>query len=233
MLSAVDVHEHKVPRVKEFDLSKLEKKLEEVHNAEAPVVNKEPEAPRKILKYQPLPNEKADVLPPKEVAPQVAQLEPQASEQKTKIAEAKPATAPTTAQAAPSAAALALAPASAPVAPVAAPTPSLAAPKAPVAAPEPAKPTTVAKAPVMPKEVTKAQPEAKQPELKQPQPKPPVTDTTQDVAQAKVVVKSIQFKGNNSLPTRELNSAVAQYIGQESGLGRGGVSQHSGAGRGL
>jgi hypothetical protein len=73
MLSAVDVHEHKVPRVKEFDLSKLEKKLEEVHNAEPPVVNKEPEAPRKILKYQPLPKEKADVLPPKEVAPQVAQ----------------------------------------------------------------------------------------------------------------------------------------------------------------
>ena len=129
MLSAVDVHEHRVPRVKEFDLSKLEKKLEEVHNAEPPVVNKEPEAPRKILKYQPLPKEKAEVLPPKEV--------------------------------------------------------------------------------------TKVQPEAKQPELKQPQPKPPVTDTTQDVAQAKVVVKSIQFKGNNSLPTRELNTAVAQYIGQE------------------
>ena len=178
MLSAVDLHEHKVPRVKEFELSKLEKKLEEVHNAEPPVVNKEPEAPRKILKYQPLPKEKADVLPPKEVAPQVAQPEPQASEPKIKIAEAKPATA------------------SAP-------------------APEPAKPTTVAKAPVMAKEVTKAQPEAKQPELKQPQPKPPVTDTTQDVAQAKVVVKSIQFKGNNSLPTRELNTAVAQYIGQE------------------
>ena len=115
MLSALNLHEHKVPSVEEFDLSQFEKKLEEVDNAEATVVNKEPEEPGKILNYQTLPNEKADVLPPKEVAPQVAQPEPQASEPKTKIAEVKPATAPTPAQAAPSA----LASASAPVAPVA------------------------------------------------------------------------------------------------------------------
>ena len=195
MLSALNLHEHKVPSVEEFDLSQFEKKLEEVDNAEATVVNKEPEEPGKILNYQTLPNEKADVLPPKEVAPQVVQPEPQASEPKTKIAEVKPATAPTPAQAAPSAPAVA----------------SASAPVAPVAAPDSAKPTAVAKAPVTtPKEVTKAQPDPKQP-----QPKPPATDINQDVAQAKVVIKSIHFKGNNSLPTRELNTAVAQFIGQE------------------
>ena len=213
MLSAVSVHEPKVPKSKDFDLSKLEKKLEEVHNAEAPVVQKEPEAPRKILKYQPLPKEKAEVESPKEVASQatqVAQSEPQASEPKPKVAEAKPA-----ASVAPNAPSLApsLAPASAPTAPP--PTPSIAATKPP-ATPETAKAAAVSKAPVTPKEVTKPQPELKQPAPKQAQPKPPApVEATQDVAQAKVVVKSIAFKGNNSLSTRELNLTVASYIGQE------------------
>ena len=40
MLSALNLHEHKVPSVEEFDLSQFEKKLEEVDNAEATVVNK-------------------------------------------------------------------------------------------------------------------------------------------------------------------------------------------------
>ena len=35
------------------------------------------------------------------------------------------------------------------------------------------------------------------------------------MAQTKVLVKSIQFKGNNALSTRELNLTVAQYIGKE------------------
>ena len=69
MMSAVDVHDPKVPKVKDFDLSKLEKKLEEVHSAQEPVVAKEPEAPRKILKYQPLPKEKVEVATAKEAAP--------------------------------------------------------------------------------------------------------------------------------------------------------------------
>ena len=209
MLSAVSVHEPKVPKSKDFDLSKLEKKLEEVHNSEAPVVQKEPEAPRKILKYQPLPKEKAEVESPKEVASQatqVAQPEPQASEPKPKVAEAKPA-----ASVAPNAPSLA--PASAPTAPP--PTPSIAATKPP-ATPETAKAAAVSKAPVTPKEVTKPQPELKQPAPKQAQPKPPApVEATQDVAQAKVVVKSIQFKGNNSLSTRELNLTVASYLGKE------------------
>ena len=112
MMSAVNVHDPKVPKAKDFDLSKLEKKLEEVHNNEAPVISKEPEAPRKILKYQPLPKEKVEVATAKETTPtpastaasaaaaatpattQATQAEPQAPEQKSKIADSKPAPAP-------------------------------------------------------------------------------------------------------------------------------------------
>ena len=235
MMSAVNVHDPKVPKAKDFDLSKLEKKLEEVHNNEAPVISKEPEAPRKILKYQPLPKEKVEVATAKETTPtpaspaasaasaaipattQATQAEPQAPEQKSKITDSKLAPAPAVSQA--------IAPASAPTPPVAAiPTPSIspakpatpspapapaaAAPKAPMAPPsqESAKPPLLSKSPLAPKEISKAAPEPKQ---------APAAEAAQDVAQAKVVVKSIQFKGNNSLSTRELNLTVAHYIGQE------------------
>ena len=213
MLTAVDVHEPKVPKLKEFDLSKLEKKLEEVHSAEAPVVTKEPEAPRKTFKYQPLPKEKVEVATPKEAAPtaavtaaSAAATEPQATEQKTKIAEVKPAPAtkspPTQDSAKPTL--LSKAPVT-PPSPVALSTPkglSKATSEAKSAPDAKAAPDT--KSALIAKSTQPAQAPAAAP-----------AEQAQDVAQAKVVVKSIQFKGNNSLPTRELNMTVAHYIGQE------------------
>jgi len=197
MLSAVGLHEPKVPKIKDFELSKLEKKLEEVHSAEVPVVHKEPEAPRKIFKYQPLPQPKTEVTPDKELAPPASQPEPQVAEAKPKIADAKTAT--PVSPAAP--AAPALAPASAASAPS---TPAIAAPKV-ASASEPAKAIALAKTPGIPKDAHKSPTE----------PKPAPVPTTQDVAQAKVLVKSIQLKGNQALSTRELSLTVAHFIGKE------------------
>ena len=77
------------------------------------------------------------------------------------------------------------------------------APNAPIT--EPSKNTAFAKDSIQPKEITKSTVESKEPQA----------ESLKEVTQPKIVLKSIQFTGNKSFSSSELNPSVAQFIGQE------------------